>query len=292
MINTVNYDMYSGAENNKRRQKGMAGKCSIQIHSFFSQQHKVYCTKLKPSSPYTSFFLIIWIEMVQANQKNQVSEMWKIPTEACASIFGHQIVSQSTFQIALFHFRPFTNLFWHKKQSHFVVKRRQLLKGLKMGRELTARSLGFGLLPVFVAVYSEAEGVAVRVDRSGDKREHTGDRRAEGGDRRGERAKGENLSALTSPAGSPLCPPLTPNPWPPGVWPVGVLKQVFMPESDATSFFRRRSRRSAYYNAEDQGKHKLLLDEEKDCLVSVMQHLFIYAINQNETKLRIHDFLE
>lgn len=42
-------------------------------------------------------------------------------------------------------------------------------------------------------------------------------------------------------------------------WSLGVLKQVFMPESDASSFFRRRSRRSAYYNAEDQGTSKLLL---------------------------------
>lgn len=43
------------------------------------------------------------------------------------------------------------------------------------------------------------------------------------------------------------------NPKPLDLWLLGAAQQVFMPESDASNFFKRRSRRSPRYYAELQG---------------------------------------
>ncbi|XP_075867849.1 upper zone of growth plate and cartilage matrix associated a isoform X4 [Nelusetta ayraudi] len=96
---------------------------------------------------------------------------------------------------------------------------------------------------LFLTFYSGVDGVAVRADRSGDNKgdqredqrgdHRAGDHRAEHrGDDRADRAK-------------------------------GALKQVFMPESDASNFFKRRSRRSAYYYAEAQAELRFRLAENE-----------------------------
>lgn len=47
------------------------------------------------------------------------------------------------------------------------------------------------------------------------------------------------------------------NPSPLAVWPVGAAQHVFKPQSEASNFFKRRSRRSSQYRAELQGTFAL-----------------------------------
>ncbi|XP_075867848.1 upper zone of growth plate and cartilage matrix associated a isoform X3 [Nelusetta ayraudi] len=113
---------------------------------------------------------------------------------------------------------------------------------------------------LFLTFYSGVDGVAVRADRSGDNKgdqredqrgdhragdhragDHRGDHRAEHrGDHRAEH-RGDDRADRAK----------------------GALKQVFMPESDASNFFKRRSRRSAYYYAEAQAELRFRLAENE-----------------------------
>lgn len=105
--------------------------------------------------------MIIRIDLVQANPMNQkrkqVSKIWqrKIATEGCASIFGHHTVSQNTYLIALFHFGPFANPFWHKKQSLFVLRCERLLKWLinRMGLQYIIAVSYALILPTILCLF-------------------------------------------------------------------------------------------------------------------------------------------
>ncbi|XP_075867847.1 upper zone of growth plate and cartilage matrix associated a isoform X2 [Nelusetta ayraudi] len=113
---------------------------------------------------------------------------------------------------------------------------------------------------LFLTFYSGVDGVAVRADRSGDNKgdqredqrgdhragDHRGDQRE---DHRGDHRAGDHRAEHRGDDRADRAK--------------GALKQVFMPESDASNFFKRRSRRSAYYYAEAQAELRFRLAENE-----------------------------